>query len=66
MWSVGCQAWFSVRCGGPRLADVSAGIDDLVRIVAERRIRSVAVPALGSGDAGKDWHVVLPLIERSS
>jgi O-acetyl-ADP-ribose deacetylase (regulator of RNase III) len=46
----------------PRLADVEAGLDDLVRLLAELKIRSVAVPPLGCGNGGLDWAVVRPLI----
>ena len=45
-----------------RLADVSDGLDDLARVVRERGLRSVAVPALGAGLGGLDWGDVQPLI----
>lgn len=45
-----------------RLVDVEAGLDDLVRVLTERRISSVAIPALGCGNGGLDWADVRPLI----
>lgn len=48
-----------------RLADIVAGLDDLVRVVTERGISSIAVPALGCGNGGLDWQVVRPLIEQA-
>ncbi|MEV6810579.1 macro domain-containing protein [Micromonospora sp. NPDC051296] len=48
-----------------RLADVAAGLPDLVRILREHRITSVAVPALGCGNGGLDWADVRPLIETA-
>jgi len=48
-----------------RLADIAAGLDDLVGVVKERGIRSIAIPALGCGNGGLDWQVVRPLIEQA-
>lgn len=48
-----------------RLEDISAGLDDLVRVVAERGITSIAIPALGCGNGGLDWQTVRPLIEQA-
>ncbi|MFG1857516.1 macro domain-containing protein [Actinomadura geliboluensis] len=45
-----------------RLEDVRAGLDDLVRVLVELRIESVAVPPLGCGNGGLSWDVVRPLI----
>lgn len=50
---------------GSRLDDISAGLDDLVRVVEEQGIRSIAIPALGCGNGGLDWQVVRPLIEQA-
>lgn len=38
-----------------RLADIQAGLDDLVRQVKELPIRSIAVPPLGCGHGGLRW-----------
>jgi O-acetyl-ADP-ribose deacetylase (regulator of RNase III) len=48
-----------------RLEDIRTGLDDLVRVVAERGIASIAIPALGCGNGGLDWQVVRPLIEQA-
>ncbi|MFF5177651.1 macro domain-containing protein [Micromonospora sp. NPDC000316] len=48
-----------------RVSDIQAGLNDLVRVIRERGISSVAVPALGCGNGGLDWDEVRPLIERS-
>lgn len=45
-----------------RLVDIERGLDDLVRVIREQGIRSVAVPPLGCGNGGLDWSVVEPLI----
>jgi O-acetyl-ADP-ribose deacetylase (regulator of RNase III) len=45
-----------------RLEDVAAGLDDLVRVVREWKLGSVAVPALGVGNGGLDWADVSPLV----
>jgi O-acetyl-ADP-ribose deacetylase (regulator of RNase III) len=46
-----------------RLADIQTGLDDLVRIISELDIQSIALPALGCGNGGLDWDEVRPLIE---
>lgn len=43
---------------------VRDGLDDLVRVVRELGIRSVALPPLGCGNGGLEWSEVRPLIER--
>jgi O-acetyl-ADP-ribose deacetylase (regulator of RNase III) len=50
---------------GSTLADVRAGLMDLVQVVRGRRITSIAVPALGCGLGGLRWHEVRPLIEAA-
>lgn len=47
-----------------RLADIEAGLDDLVTVVRQNGIRSIAVPPLGCGHGGLDWAVVEPVIRR--
>ena len=43
---------------------IESGLADLVRVVRERNIRSIAIPPLGSGNGGLDWQDVRPrLIE---
>ncbi len=48
-----------------RLADVEAGLADLVRVVEALGITSIAVPALGCGNGGLLWAEVRPLIVRA-
>lgn len=45
-----------------RLEDIEAGLVDLVRVLRERRVASVAVPPLGCGSGGLEWSTVRPLI----
>jgi adenine-specific DNA-methyltransferase len=51
--------------GKSRLADIEAGLRDLVRVVQERRIRSIALPPLGCGLGGLVWDDVRPRIEAA-
>ena len=48
-----------------QLAWVREGLDDLVRVVRERGIRSIALPPLGCGNGGLEWAHVRPLIEAA-
>jgi len=48
-----------------RMPDIEEGLDDLVRVVAELKIRSVAVPPLGCGNGGLDWGEVEPRIRAA-
>lgn len=47
---------------GSKIADVERGLDDLVRVIGELGINSIAIPPLGCGNGGLDWGVVEPLI----
>lgn len=51
--------------GKSRMADIEAGLADLVRVVRERGIRSIAVPPLGCGLGGLAWADVRPRIEQA-
>lgn len=44
---------------------IEAGLNDLVRVVREKGIRSLALPPLGCGNGGLDWRDVRPLIEEA-
>ena len=46
-----------------RLSWIHDGLRDLVRVLHRRGIESVALPALGCGNGGLDWHVVRREIE---
>lgn len=45
-----------------RLEWVKEGLHDLVRVIKQEKIRSIAVPPLGCGNGGLEWAVVRPLI----
>jgi O-acetyl-ADP-ribose deacetylase (regulator of RNase III) len=48
-----------------RIEDIEAGLSALVTEVRQRSIRSIAIPALGSGLGRLDWADVRPRIERA-
>lgn len=43
---------------------VEKGMIDLIRIIEEKDIRSVAIPPLGAGNGKLDWRKVKPIIEK--
>ncbi len=45
-----------------RLEDIEAGLNDLVRVIRELGISSLALPPLGAGNGGLDWADVRPRI----
>ncbi|MFG2446467.1 macro domain-containing protein [Nocardia fluminea] len=47
-----------------RLEDVAAGLPVLAESIKRHRISSIAIPALGCGHGGLDWHQVRPLIHQ--
>lgn len=49
-----------------RLEWIKDGLQDLVRVLREQGIRSVALPPLGCGNGGLDWKRVRPLIEEAA
>jgi len=51
--------------GKSRIEDIEAGLADLVKVIRDKGIRSIAIPPLGSGLGGLDWHEVRPRIERA-
>jgi O-acetyl-ADP-ribose deacetylase (regulator of RNase III) len=51
--------------GASRMVWIEAGFEDLKRVIAENKIRSIAIPALGSGNGGLDWADVRPKIEAA-
>ncbi|GAA1447080.1 macro domain-containing protein [Nocardiopsis tropica] len=48
-----------------RIADIDSGLQDLVRVVRELGIRSIALPPLGCGNGGLDWADVEPRIRAA-
>ena len=51
--------------GKSRLADIDAGLVDLVSVIRERNIRSIAIPPLGTNLGGLRWDDVRPRIESA-
>jgi O-acetyl-ADP-ribose deacetylase (regulator of RNase III) len=51
--------------GKSRLEDIRAGLADLVRVIRNRQITSIAVPPLGCGNGGLNWGDVFPMIEQA-
>lgn len=44
--------------GKSKIEDIENGLDDLTKVIEELEIKSIAIPPLGSGLGGLDWHVV--------
>lgn len=49
--------------GKSHIEDIDAGLTDLVKVIREKRIQSIAIPPLGAGLGGLDWLRVRQLIE---
>jgi len=49
--------------GKSRIEDIKAGLDDLVQVIKEFKITSIALPPLGSGLGGLNWTEIRPHIE---
>ena len=49
--------------GRSRMEDIDAGLKALQVVIREKKIRSLALPPLGSGLGGLNWHEVRPRIE---
>lgn len=45
-------------------AFIEEGLDDLVSVIKENQITSIAIPPLGAGNGGLDWEKVKKLIEQ--
>jgi O-acetyl-ADP-ribose deacetylase (regulator of RNase III) len=43
---------------------IESGLDDLIRIIEEKNIKSIAIPPLGAGNGGLDWHIVKKIINK--
>jgi O-acetyl-ADP-ribose deacetylase (regulator of RNase III) len=48
--------------GNSRIEDVQAGLIDLINVVQQHKIQSIAIPPLGCGLGGLNWTEVRPLI----
>lgn len=48
--------------GGSHIEYIEQGLNDLVRVIEEYDIHSIAVPPLGCGYGGLDWDQVKPLL----
>lgn len=42
---------------------IKDGLIDLVKVIKEKKIKSIAIPPLGSGNGGLDWNKVKPILE---
>ena len=51
--------------GKSRMEDIESGLRALAQVIAERNIRSIALPPLGSGLGGLDWPMVRSRIETA-
>ena len=51
--------------GASRIEDIVAGLEDLIEVVKEQQIKSIALPPLGSGLGGLDWLTVRVQIESA-
>ena len=48
-----------------KISYVKDGLNDLVRVVNDMNIKSIAIPPLGCGNGGLDWNKVRPQIESA-
>ena len=51
--------------GDSKMVWIEAGLEDLKRVIKEKKIRSIAIPPLGSGNGGLKWAEVRPKIEAA-
>ena len=50
--------------GKSKIEDISTGLDDLIKVINQYNIKSIAIPPLGSGLGGLNWHNVKKLINQ--
>lgn len=50
--------------GNSKIEWISEGLDDLVRVLRELRIKSISIPPLGCGNGGLSWTTVRAMIEK--
>jgi len=51
--------------GDSKMKWIEAGLEDLKCVIAEKKIRSIAIPPLGSGNGGLKWPDVRSKIEAA-
>jgi O-acetyl-ADP-ribose deacetylase (regulator of RNase III) len=51
--------------GASRMEDIESGLQDLAAVIADLKIKSVALPPLGCGLGGLDWSDVRARIEKT-
>ena len=51
--------------GKSRIEDIESGLIDLVNVIQEKNIHSIAIPPLGAGLGGLDWEQVRSYIENA-
>jgi O-acetyl-ADP-ribose deacetylase (regulator of RNase III) len=51
--------------GNSKIEWIEAGLENLKTVIAEKGIKSIAIPPLGSGNGGLDWEQVRPRIEAA-
>ena len=50
--------------GKSKIEFIEDGLDDLVKVIQDNNIRSIAIPPLGCGNGGLRWSDIRPLIEE--
>ena len=43
---------------------IEAGLEELVKVIKEKSIKSIAIPPLGAGNGGLDWNKVKSILEK--
>jgi O-acetyl-ADP-ribose deacetylase (regulator of RNase III) len=51
--------------GNSKIEWIETGLEDLKRVIVDKKIKSVAIPPLGSGNGGLNWDDVRPRIEAA-
>jgi O-acetyl-ADP-ribose deacetylase (regulator of RNase III) len=51
--------------GNSKMDYITEGMKNLVEIIREKNIKSIAIPPLGSGNGGLDWKLVKPVILKA-
>ncbi|ETR68739.1 MAG: hypothetical protein OMM_10215 [Candidatus Magnetoglobus multicellularis str. Araruama] len=51
--------------GKSRLDDIKSGLSDLIQVIQNKDIKSIALPPLGTGLGGLDWAIVKQLMQNA-